>query len=239
MHAWLEYTFTLREHGTGTLTTSPMQREAVPSEDALPFYLGEQRDPLGNVDRPIPSFKNPPLSPVVLMEPICLQGPNWPFGDGPTNTNPDFPPVAPPSPPAIYTALFDHAAGFALLRYVNEKYVGAQDALNSYSLNYSLQIAYAPTPEEGSTEVRSVVYTVRWDPYHPLDRRWVRIYTRNPFRMHWEGGRLVCEDTGGYVVELLPEDFTIPGYNYETGVLEMHRGVPMCLPPELNPYAGR
>ncbi|MFN4074148.1 MAG: hypothetical protein ACK4G4_12150 [Thermus sp.] len=243
VHAWLDYTFTFREDGTGTLTvTSPMRREAVPNEDALPFYLGENRDPLGNVVKPIPRFKNPPLSPLILLEPVCLQGPSWPFGSyRPTNTHPYFPPVAPKNPPALLTAYSSEVTGegFAFIRYVNGRYAAAVDALDSYSVNYYYVNAFAPTPEEGSMEVRNVIYTVRWDPYSPLDRRWVRIYTRNPLRMHWEGSRLVCEDSGGYVVELMPEDFTIPGYNYDTGVFEMHKGVPMTLPPEMDPYAGR
>lgn len=235
----IPYAFALREDGTGEFRTlSPARFAPVPTEADLPFYLGTANPPGG---RPYnkPWLKEPPASPLVLGVPVCLQrGASWPYGQRPGNTSPDFPPVAPEAPPALMTFWYSPGGGHAMIEYLQGRYVRAIDALNSYSLIYYSADAYAPPPGE-SMEVKDVIFTVIYEPTHPLRNRWTRIYPREPFRLRWEGDRLVCEGFGEWVAELMPEGFTIPGYNYDTGVFEMNKGVPMVLPPEWDPYAGR
>ena len=235
--AGLPYTVSIRPDGTVSLGTSRVQVEAVPNEDALPFYLGQAHPPVGN-PYTVPWPKNPDPNPLAMPTPFCLgKGAGWPFGRGPTNTSPDFPPVAPSSPPALMTPWGSALPGHALIHYTQERYVRALDATSSYGFPYGTREAYAPPPGE-TMEVRTVIYLAFYDPGHPLHGRWARVYWQKPQRLWWEGDELRWE-ISPWVAELMPEGFTIPGYNPDTGVFEMHRGVPMTLPPEMNPYLGR
>lgn len=236
----IPYRHTVGEDGQATFQTlSPPRYQAVPTEEDLPFYLGKARTTQGKEWNEVPWPKGS-ISPLALSQPLCLSAPGgvWPYGERPNNTSPDFPPVAPENPPAVYYAWLRAVPGFAMIEYMQGKYVRTQAAQNSYGFLYSATTALAPTREEGSMEVKNVIFAVYYDAYHPLRGRWVRIYPKEPYRLWWEGDRLRCQ-LSDWQVELMPEDFTIPGYNYDTGVFEMHKGVPMTLPPEWDPYAGR
>lgn len=250
VHYWLSYTHTIREDGTAEFRLDPtLNREAVPTEEALPFILTRATSPDGKVYNEVPRLRNP-TSPITIPNPICLQpGAVWPYGQKPLNTPSSsyYPLVAPENPPAFYFSRTSHEPGFALIQYLSgtryggqPEYAGATDAPSTYTFPVRVSPHAAAPPQDGSTlEVKWVIYATLYDSGHPLYRRWVRLYPRNPFRLRMEGGRLVCEDFGGFVKELMPEGFNFPHYNPDTGVFEMSKGVPMVLTGELDPYSGR
>lgn len=159
VHYWLVYTHTIREDGTTEFRLDPtLNREAVPTGDALSFTLTRAVSPDGTVYDGVPRLKDP-RSPVTLVNPICLQpGAVWPYGRKSLNTPSSgyYPLVAPENPPAFYFSWISHEPGFALIqlgtRYGGQpEYAGAWDALMSYSFPVQSSSHAAAPPQDGST----------------------------------------------------------------------------------------
>lgn len=126
-------------------------------------------------DRPLPP------APVWLPRAFCLQpGVGWPWGVEPGNWNPDYPPVAPASPPALYYGYEGDVGDPAFIEYANGKYAGRRTDADRVSG------AFAVAPADGPLKI--VLYASWRAEWHPLYGRWVRIYPREPISMRLEGG---------------------------------------------------
>lgn len=107
-----------------------------------------------------------------------------------------LPPGGTGEPPAFYFSWTSYEPGLAFIQYLSgtryggqPEYAGATDALGTYTFPFSVAPHAAAPPQDGSTlEVKWVIYATLYESSHPLYRRWVRLYPRNPFRLRMEGG---------------------------------------------------
>lgn len=206
-----------------------LKTQAVEEAD-LPFeYVADPRTATGFY------LKDRPLPPTPIWPPraFCLQpGVGWPWGVEPGNWNPDYPPVAPESPPALYTGLVGSLGDPVLILYVNGKF------LTEGNYNIYISGTFAVAPAEAPLKV--VIYASWRAKWYPLYGRWVRIYPKDPIALRPEGGQLVCEGyrPADWVVEPMPEGFNFPGFQPEKEGFDIFK-TPYELPAGLDPYAQR
>jgi len=226
---WRRYTMLEGSDGWPTLTTSKLYRESVPVE-ALRAEQVFRSDGKSHL-----RLKETPVMPLNGLRIYCIQptAPGWPYGYSNLLNNTSRSAIlAPEQPPGLYVVIGAGNFMFRSVNYVNKSYMA--DGGSGGGFHSSVRLGL---PADRSFHL--VIY-YRWTDFrYPEKRgRFGRVYTRLPITLRREGDRLVCQNTGedNLVVEDMPGSFSFPNYDLHN---EYFSRVPMVLPPELDPHAGR